>query len=479
MDAQSLMLPGPKYGTGAWGWRTVLLSYLVPNWFDFNPGHPAYYEPGCVYLYVGVAAIFAILWAVRRFEWRPYLQPAIGLAAALTLANPPAPLARVVERIPMLENSMWAFQFYAGAAPMVAMITALGVDAFLNAPGRAKGRAPRWMACAVTAALAAWPVRQLCFLDGQLPAHGGAVGSMLVTLGVFSAGLWVFRRSWGWERAVVGILILFCAGADYRVYGAARWFNAMDGEAASVGDIKEMRGLNAPAFRAITAHREYRLACDEAASPYPTDLRFWHLATPQGFDPFVPFPYHRVIERWVKFQSDRVFFVDPRNAEMLQGLGVRYVLTHEGVSNQPYLSKSPDFALVGAADSFYLVYEYRNAKPPFGWEDERNGTVRRLQWTPERREFEVQSGAGGRFRLVEQYYPGWQAKVDGRVVNIERWNGAFQAIAVPPGVHTVGFEFRPASFRVGAAISLSALIGLVVVAMADVGSRRRAERGKM
>jgi uncharacterized membrane protein YfhO len=85
----------------------------------------------------------------------------------------------------------------------------------------------------------------------------------------------------------------------------------------------------------------------------------------------------------------------------------------------------------------------------------------------------VQSGRGGRFVLVEQFFPGWRGSVDGRPMAIERWRGVFQAIRVTPGAHRVKFEFCPASIRVGAAVSALAVAGLLIVVWADWRSRRR------
>jgi uncharacterized membrane protein YfhO len=87
-----------------------------------------------------------------------------------------------------------------------------------------------------------------------------------------------------------------------------------------------------------------------------------------------------------------------------------------------------------------------------------------MAWIPERREFLVRSAREDRFLLIEQFFPGWYAAVDGQPVAIERWGGAFQAIRVPAGQHRVRFEFRPASLRIGAAVTLLALAGLLATA---------------
>jgi len=82
--------------------------------------------------------------------------------------------------------------------------------------------------------------------------------------------------------------------------------------------------------------------------------------------------------------------------------------------------------------------------------------------------------ADGEVYLVikQSWYPGWRATVDGRQVPIYRADLALQAVAVPPGTHTVVVAYHPASVLVGAAVSVAGLIGLLLVLVASV--RRRA-----
>jgi len=80
--------------------------------------------------------------------------------------------------------------------------------------------------------------------------------------------------------------------------------------------------------------------------------------------------------------------------------------------------------------------------------------------------------------LDDSYYPGWQATVDGRPARIVPANENFRAVAVTPGVHIIDFHYRPASFRVGAIVSIITAIGLLVAgAVMLVYSRRRASFG--
>jgi len=55
--------------------------------------------------------------------------------------------------------------------------------------------------------------------------------------------------------------------------------------------------------------------------------------------------------------------------------------------------------------------------------------------------------------LSDSYYPGWQATVDGKFVEIFRADYTLRAIPIPAGEHAVVFEYQPWSFKVGAMVS--------------------------
>jgi hypothetical protein len=57
--------------------------------------------------------------------------------------------------------------------------------------------------------------------------------------------------------------------------------------------------------------------------------------------------------------------------------------------------------------------------------------------------------AEGILVVANSFYPGWEARVDGRPAPILRANLNFQAVLVPQGRHTVEFRYRPSSFRRG------------------------------
>ena len=72
----------------------------------------------------------------------------------------------------------------------------------------------------------------------------------------------------------------------------------------------------------------------------------------------------------------------------------------------------------------------------------------------------AQMNCPGMLVLSDTYFPGWRASVDGRPTDIFEVNGAMRGVQVPAGVHVVDMVYRPRSVLVGAAMSLSALLGV-------------------
>ncbi len=77
------------------------------------------------------------------------------------------------------------------------------------------------------------------------------------------------------------------------------------------------------------------------------------------------------------------------------------------------------------------------------------------------------SDRSGILVLADQNYPGWRAKVDGQSCPIFTANAFTRAVFVPKGEHTVAFTYRPVSLYAGIALSIVALIWLVLLRRID------------
>jgi len=67
--------------------------------------------------------------------------------------------------------------------------------------------------------------------------------------------------------------------------------------------------------------------------------------------------------------------------------------------------------------------------------------------------------------LSDNYYPAWQARVNGEPAEILRTNATFRGVVVPPGESLVQFEFHSRRFAMGIWLSLSAALVCIVVAV--------------
>jgi len=454
LEARSFMYSEERY---AGELRTVFPPMFIANWQDLNRPSPEHYL-GVMYLYLGLPALFAIVWALYRRRMAAYAQPLVVAAGCLwLLLDPGGIIYRVIGLVPALENTAQSYNFLEGVVPMAALIAATGIADFLKS-GPTKN--PRWIA-AVFELVPAWILRQLWQWDhgGHFVSGWRAAGETALALAIFAFAMAAFRGSR--SRALAGMLILmvFC---NFKVFGTNRLFNTADGDVDELHPAHGIHGMNDIAYETLRANRQYRVASDQTGAPKSVDYRMWGLATPQGLDAFLSQQYKDKIERWIPFRNNREFDVDFRNSDMMHSLGIRYVITHAGAASDAFLEHSAEYRLLGPDTSYYRVYEYLHAVAPYGW-DANAGDARPAEWTPERRVFQVNSAQGGPFRLVEEYYPGWTATIDGKRAPIERAHGVFQSVVVPPGEHVVVFAYHSRWLPWGAAISAFALLSLLVI----------------
>ena len=265
--------------------------------------------------------------------------------------------------------------------------------------------------------------------------------------------------------------IVLMIGVDYKVFGAGKRVNAVPGPGPRML-LGSFPSIDQPTFQKMHDNRQYRIVLDSPGAPFPLDLRFWDLSTPQGFDPFLSQRYHDLVTEFGTFESDRLFSIDLARKDALQLLGVRYVISAAIGPNFDRLKSDPDFEWISDRDEYYRVFEYRRAHPPYGFEDpEADENVSMTAWEPERRAFTVNANRAARFTLREAFVPGWNATLDGAAVPIDPWQGAFQSVVVPAGAHSIEFRYQPHSVVTGAWISIASI--LILGTIFGVAARRR------
>ena len=78
--------------------------------------------------------------------------------------------------------------------------------------------------------------------------------------------------------------------------------------------------------------------------------------------------------------------------------------------------------------------------------------------------------------VVQQFYPGWTATVDGQPSAIHAANILFQSVEVAGGSHEVTLRYQPSSFTIAAIVTGLGILFLVALVAADRVPRRRRGR---
>ncbi|MCS7024682.1 MAG: YfhO family protein [Bryobacteraceae bacterium] len=465
LEVASLKSPEATYGAGLPGGWFFYTGYFTPNYYDQSGKTARYGEGHEQYNYLGAAAPIALAALIWRRPWRRLFPAAVVLVATLWLITDPGKmLVRIIPKLPLLGEACREWNFMAVLSVMAALVVAIGLDEFLK---HHRWRVAWWLPAGL---IAAWSARQ-----GLIWLHGGDFASGWATLAealihslLLGLALCVSRPRLRFVLALVAVFV------ELKVYGTSRRFNSDPGSVdldlakdRRTGG-REMTGVDNLVYAELMRNTHYRVLFPDASPA--TDLRHYGLRSPQGFDPFLPRHYIEAVgEGWV---SNRLFRVAVDNTRFHDDFAVRYIFTVNGSQEAGALGRDPRFRRLEPSESFFQVYEYRNAKPVWRFEP---GKVECLGWEPERRLFQVQSAQGGPFLLLEQNLPGWRASVDGVDVPVRRVRHAFQQIEVPAGEHRVEFRYRSPGLRFGAGISLVSLLGLLAVARAGSCWRRRTQ----
>ncbi len=454
-EAARFMVLSESYGGGIKD-PPFFLSYLLPNFFNFGLDVPVTTNPGMEYLYIGAPGLIGMALLIRYKQFRAALPALFVLVATgILLTNPFNIVGALIQHFPLLNSLVRAWYFLAGVAFAATLLASIGIDALLKQTGAPS--AAKELCWGLVAAMSAWSVWELwrSFHQG-FPYGWNSAWITLVTLALFASGLYCLHRGQGVEKRFLFAALVLFSGIDYKVFGTSKRFNAGAGSGPSF-HAGFFPNMDKQAYGEMQANTQYRALLDQTA-PFPTIVRHWGIRTPQGFDPLLTAQYRALLGDSAHFYSDRMFDVDPADQTALDLLGVRYFITGEPGKYYAFISTNPKFRLIGSSDPYYKTFEVVDAAPSFATE---SAVAKVLTWNPEHRVFRVSSAAGGHVYLSEQFLPGWTVTIDGTASDLHAWHGAFQAVTVPAGEHTVEFRFFSRGLITGAWISLLSLAGLI------------------
>jgi hypothetical protein len=99
-----------------------------------------------------------------------------------------------------------------------------------------------------------------------------------------------------------------------------------------------------------------------------------------------------------------------------------------------------------------------------------------LTYKPQEIVLQAEMKQPGYVVLSDTWYPGWQARLDGKPTPIARANLVFRAIYVPQGTHSLHLIYRPASYMWGLSLSAVMLVLLVLSSILSAWRTARASR---
>lgn len=88
-------------------------------------------------------------------------------------------------------------------------------------------------------------------------------------------------------------------------------------------------------------------------------------------------------------------------------------------------------------------------------------SIQLLSYEPNKVMFQTKNSGNSLLFLSDNYYPQWNALVDGKKINILLADYTFKAVAVPKGEHKIEFVYDPKYFSIGIVISLIGFIALI------------------
>jgi hypothetical protein len=105
------------------------------------------------------------------------------------------------------------------------------------------------------------------------------------------------------------------------------------------------------------------------------------------------------------------------------------------------------------------------------------GVVTWVDRQVDRYTLQVTADRPGLLMILDNWYPAWEAEVNGAPAPIIRANYTFRAVPVPAGASTVTLRYTPAALQAGMTISLAVLALLLAAVLAGVLLERRRHPG--
>ncbi len=366
-EATAMKAFDPRYGFNVRD-PEFYISYLLPNYFDFGMLTSQAAWKGN-YLYLGAPAFLGLVALVRGRKWRDLIPSLTVLVVSLIVAiNPFDSVSAIVLRSSLLAQLCRNWYFLAGVTLAVAPLTAYGIDYCLS---RFRRPVARWCVVVTCLLLTAWSATpdaglvpgRFGLLHRREVCHRAGDYSRPVLARHFHSAVatWRCPGMAGGSSAAVGWDRL-------QSFGTSRWVNA--GLRPMCWQHPLVSSYGRCSFSRNCAPRRipHRRGSDRYLSRRCFNITV--SAHRRDLTPFQTKQYKNLMSRieHVRPTSNWEIDIDPANEAALNLLGVRYFITAGDRALYQQLVANPHFRRLEPSQTFYKVFEFVNARPPYGWE---------------------------------------------------------------------------------------------------------------
>jgi uncharacterized membrane protein YfhO len=99
-------------------------------------------------------------------------------------------------------------------------------------------------------------------------------------------------------------------------------------------------------------------------------------------------------------------------------------------------------------------------------------SIRIVSYEPDDIRIDASLPRPGYLLLLDTYFPGWSAKVNGEPAPILRADYNFRAVPLPAGRCAISFSYRPSSLRLGIYLCFTGILALAVVMLCGVRAEK-------
>lgn len=218
----------------------------------------------------------------------------------------------------------------------------------------------------------------------------------------------------------------------------------------------------------------FRVEKESAALLSPNTWTMYGLMSPSGYDPMAIAEYTYEFNKNLNNSYDnysRYAEIQHYDAKALGEYNVKYLLAvkrdDEGKvpgTNLIYKINQNDWE-VTAETTALAVLKNKKYLPRTFIETDKNatGTAKILSYKANEVAIEYETDDAGTLVLLDTWYPGWEAWVDGQKKEVQKVKNDFRGVDVDPEAGVVVFRYKPKPFYLGLKISLISLAIWILV----------------